>query len=252
MNNEKDVTAMDHSTPEAQLEPCPLPEPLRTLAQECCGQCRTGTITNGYGICTVTPPSRDYSPSVHADNWTHHLIQGGGGYGCAASILYELNSRAPVAAPVNGNSGNAWREWFERLGDKATAEVVNATANLLINERLIALSKAGMLPDAAPSAPSSDARALVMQWREANEWPGLVWSAQNLSDELRWLAAWRDLEQRITTHAQQCYVEGLREAYENAAVIAENCTQDDAARDEPFRIAQTIRHVAREKTNVAE
>lgn len=36
-------------------------------------------------------------------------------------------------------------------------------------------------------------------------------------------------------------VAAIDSAYENAAVIAENCTQDDAARDEPFRIAQTIR-----------
>lgn len=36
------------------------------------------------------------------------------------------------------------------------------------------------------------------------------------------------------------------DAYENAAVIAEHCTQDDAARDEPFRIAQTIREHARQ------
>lgn len=33
----------------------------------------------------------------------------------------------------------------------------------------------------------------------------------------------------------------ISNAYEDAAIIAENCTQDDAARDEPFRIAQTIR-----------
>lgn len=41
------------------------------------------------------------------------------------------------------------------------------------------------------------AQQIVIQWREANEWPGLVWSAQNLSDEPRWLAAWADLESRI-------------------------------------------------------
>lgn len=37
----------------------------------------------------------------------------------------------------------------------------------------------------------------------------------------------------------------IRNAYEDAAAIAENCTQDDAARDEPFRIAQTIREHAK-------
>lgn len=41
----------------------------------------------------------------------------------------------------------------------------------------------------------------------------------------------------------------VQNAYEDAAIIAENCTQDDAARDEPFRIAQTIREQAKTKTD---
>lgn len=44
-----------------------------------------------------------------------------------------------------------------------------------------------------------EAREIVIQWREASEWPGLVWSAQNLSDEPRWLAAWQELESRIAS-----------------------------------------------------
>jgi hypothetical protein len=39
-----------------------------------------------------------------------------------------------------------------------------------------------------------------------------------------------------------------QQAYENAATIAENCTQDDAARDEPFRIAMTLRAHAKRLT----
>lgn len=41
------------------------------------------------------------------------------------------------------------------------------------------------------------ARDVVRQWREANDWPGLVWSPHELSDERRWTAAWADLEKRI-------------------------------------------------------
>lgn len=41
----------------------------------------------------------------------------------------------------------------------------------------------------------------------------------------------------------------VNDAYENAAIIAENCSQDEAARDEPFRIAQTIRLQKTENTD---
>lgn len=51
----------------------------------------------------------------------------------------------------------------------------------------------------SPTAERPQAREIVDKWREANEWPGLVWSAQNLSDEPRWLAAWVDLESRIAS-----------------------------------------------------
>lgn len=49
----------------------------------------------------------------------------------------------------------------------------------------------------------SSTRELIEQWREANDWPGLVWSPQNLSDEPRWLAAWADLESRINSALHQ-------------------------------------------------
>lgn len=49
----------------------------------------------------------------------------------------------------------------------------------------------------APSADKERALEIVSEWRAGNDWPGLVWSSRNLSDEPRWLAAWADLESRI-------------------------------------------------------
>jgi len=40
-----------------------------------------------------------------------------------------------VGAEDDSPSGALWRQWFERLGIKADATVVNATANLLVAER---------------------------------------------------------------------------------------------------------------------
>lgn len=109
----------------------------------------------------------------------------------------------------------------------------------------------------APNDGSKRAQRLVEQWREANDWPGLVWSAQNLSDEPRWLAAWRDLEQRITTHAHQRYVAGLRDALRIAdgrastSGVFGDAGSDTAAQAAATVIASDIRTLL-EKTNVAE
>lgn len=43
-------------------------------------------------------------------------------------------------------SNKAWRRWFERLGDKASAEIVDATKNLVTDERLAVLISRGILP----------------------------------------------------------------------------------------------------------
>lgn len=51
----------------------------------------------------------------------------------------RLNAPASPAAPT---SSDAWATWFDRLGKKASAEVVNATAELVTNERLAALVQA--------------------------------------------------------------------------------------------------------------
>lgn len=55
---------------------------------------------------------------------------------------------AATAAPQQ-TSSDAWRRWFERLGTNASAEIVNATADLLTDERLAALVDAKVLPSAA-------------------------------------------------------------------------------------------------------
>lgn len=60
----------------------------------------------------------------------------------AAILSKHLGS---AAVPVD-TSTDAWHEWFDRLGEKASAEVINATADLVTNERLAALSASGVLP----------------------------------------------------------------------------------------------------------
>lgn len=88
---------------EQTLEPCPLPEPLRPLAQEFCFECRTGTVINGRGAEHVYAPHRSHEPRGDGANWFHKLRGGTGiGYGCGASALYELNTRVSAAstAPV--------------------------------------------------------------------------------------------------------------------------------------------------------
>lgn len=72
-------------------------------------------------------------------------------------LVDALNGVIEVSAPSEDGalalplpSSNAWREWFDQLGDKATASIVNATANLVTNERLDALQTAGVLPSDDP------------------------------------------------------------------------------------------------------
>lgn len=64
----------------------------------------------------------------------------------------------------------------------------------------------------AASSPEAD---IVEQWRKANDWPGLVWSPQNLSDEPRWLAAWADLETRIAAALTKAIADERRESDED-------------------------------------
>lgn len=64
----------------------------------------------------------------------------------------------PVTTTAAGSDG-AWREWFDRMGDKASADVVNATANLVTNERLVALTQAGILPSSSATTVAAKAAA---------------------------------------------------------------------------------------------
>lgn len=65
-------------------------------------------------------------------------------------------------------------------------------------------------------------------------------TCNSVGNYVRCAKCWDALQEAYKSQLAQ--VEKERDnAYENAAIIAENCTQDDAARDEPFRIAQTIR-----------
>lgn len=63
--------------------------------------------------------------------------------GVAAIITRHL---AVTAEPKPESSDASWRLWFDRMGDKASAAVVNATADLVTNERLAALTQADVLP----------------------------------------------------------------------------------------------------------
>lgn len=63
--------------------------------------------------------------------------------------LAPFAAAAATVAPQE-TSSDTWSKWFERLGEKATAEIVNATADLVTDERLAALVDAKVLPAAAP------------------------------------------------------------------------------------------------------
>jgi hypothetical protein len=80
-------------------------------------------------------------------------------------------------------SGALWREWFRRLGDKATAEVVNATATLVINERELATQ--------ATVSPASGAEPSIV--REVAELGCLrgcqVHCAEREADSANWCVA---------------------------------------------------------------
>lgn len=71
---------------------------------------------------------------------------------CLNVVLERLRALEPKPAAATTSpetpetSDASWRLWFDRMGDKASAEVVNWTANLVTNERLIALAEAGVLP----------------------------------------------------------------------------------------------------------
>lgn len=54
---------------------------------------------------------------------------------------YRRSPSGRDAVPPN-TSREAWEAWFDRLGTVATAEVVNATANLVIAERDLAIREA--------------------------------------------------------------------------------------------------------------
>lgn len=66
-------------------------------------------------------------------------------------IVMDLVAPAPAspASPAAPTSSDAWATWFKRMGERASSDVVNATATLVIDERLVALSKAGVLPNPA-------------------------------------------------------------------------------------------------------
>lgn len=50
-------------------------------------------------------------------------------------------SAAAFISTVLSPSGALWRTWFDRVGAVATVDVINATAELVIGERQIALAQ---------------------------------------------------------------------------------------------------------------
>jgi hypothetical protein len=49
----------------------------------------------------------------------------------------KIHQPATSSSEVVTTSSDAWRKWFERMGERATSDVVNATATLVIEEREI-------------------------------------------------------------------------------------------------------------------
>lgn len=79
---------------------------------------------------------------------------------CPKHDTPEPGGEPELPCPPHSPSGKLWHEWFDRCGEHATIEVVNATATLVIEEKKIA---------AEPSPTPADeevARALVEQWIE--------------------------------------------------------------------------------------
>jgi hypothetical protein len=150
-----------------------------------------------------------------------------------AAIEAEQVSRAPVAAPVN-----------DALTFRNTKEA------MLYAQRN---NVPAVIPAPAPPAPSSDARALVTEW--VKDWkfasPHMTESITGHEHETD------DLAQRITTHARQHYVEGLRDALHvltDEAVDADSSKhEEDYAYNRALEdAADTIKRILLEKTNVAE
>lgn len=84
-----------------ELERCALPEPLRSVAQAFCNACKNGAVETMGGTAVVLPPHRSRDPLLgKGANWFHRVVEGSHSYGCSASQLYELNSRAAVATPA--------------------------------------------------------------------------------------------------------------------------------------------------------
>lgn len=115
----------------------------------------------------------------------------------SATFINAIARRCSPHVYVNrlaaaATSSDTWGRWFERLGDKATAEIVNATADLVTDERLAALVDAKVLPSAAPvEQPTFKNTKEAMLYAQRNNIPTVVpvgdpsTSARAAAEEIR-------------------------------------------------------------------
>lgn len=237
-----------YPAPEAQLEPCPFCGRASKIEEFFIDDDPMPWYVATCGICPVKTYDQ-VTPELAAQYWN-----------IRSPTVPSSEARAPTPSCAEcGAVGSVFivepsSQWF-RIIHREACPWATAFAPRGIHEVCVPV---------ADNNGSQQAQRLIEQWREGNDWPGLVWSAQNLSDEPRWLAAWRDLEQRFTTHAHQRYVAGLRDA---AKEVCDGC--DNAEKYGPsHKIEGSTRrwhgsesqwpceaggiHALLEKTNVAE
>jgi hypothetical protein len=137
--------------------------------------------------CTCLPRSADLACSVH--------------FPAVPAPSVDQPDSLPLPS-MDSPSGAAWRKWFERMGERATLDVVNATATLVVEERELA--------SVSPVVDIEDeARALVSEWMKAR---GLVVGVHLSDGDID-----HALVNRITTALTAQELVGYRKGIEDAA-----------------------------------
>jgi hypothetical protein len=95
-----------------------------------------------------TPESREVREAAAPASPAAPVLHCSCGAACTPDE-YEAHRAMGHDTSVASTSSNAWATWFKKLGDRASAEVVKATADLVTNERLAALVQRGVLPNPA-------------------------------------------------------------------------------------------------------
>lgn len=157
-------SAKDEDAPASTVAPQQLCPRCRYPDAQSCGE----SLMLDSGVCACICHTASASPASPAAPVLH--------CSCGAACTpdeYAAHRAMGHDAPAALTSSDAWTEWFNRLGEKASADVVNATANLVTDERLAALVQAGVLPNALRDEAVTFAllgyeHALTIGWNEHN------------------------------------------------------------------------------------